>query len=212
MTSKHGHGGGQNQQPKNCVKASHKLNLTTFAASVMFRSSIFLVRSALSAGKLLRSSQAPGTTTTRWPMSRPGSCLGTQSDPDEFTRGSTPSGKKIDEFDLEYTESWQYSRIHQWYPWCQTCVCVRYTSFLLKVSSFKQINTESHTHMLKTSRIGVYFPTARPRFHHDVRRSGRVTILNWPDLSTWWIMTIFSLAECLHDLVEERARKGSPCF
>lgn len=39
-------------------------------------------------------------------------------------RGSTPSGKKIDEFDLEYTESWQYSRIHQWYPWCQTCVCV----------------------------------------------------------------------------------------
>lgn len=129
MTSKHGDGGGQNQQPKNCVKASHKLNLTTFAASVMFRSSIFLVRSALFAGfifkfvalccsssifaasafqfglsweapdKLLRSSQAPGTTTTRWPMSRPGSCLGTQSYPDEFTRG------------------------YLWYPWCQTCVC-----------------------------------------------------------------------------------------
>lgn len=172
MTSKHGDGGGQNQQPKNCVKASHKLNLTTFAASVMFRSSIFLVRSALFAGfifkfvalccsssifaasafqfglsweapgKLLRSSQAPGTTTTRWPMSRPGSCLGTQSYPDEFTRGSTPSGKKIDEFDLEYTESWQYSRILV--VSVMSNMCVYDTPVYL---SFKQINTESHTHM-----------------------------------------------------------------
>ena len=82
-----------------------------------------------------------------------------------------------------------------WYPWCQTCVCTIH-QFIYKFQANKHRIT--HAHVWSTSRIGVIFPTARPRFHDDVRRSGRVTILNWPD-------NIQLGESCLHDLVEERA-------